>query len=169
MADADLRQLPRHDQGVLAAGLLVFIASFFPYYGYSLSGKAPGNVFGFSTSHSWTAWHSYATVGLLLILAATIVAAVQVFAASSLPEMPVSWNLVVLGLSALGTLLFILRSFTLDSGDIGPLSYGLKWGAYVVMILCLAHTAFAFLRMRAAGESMPWAQHGGAAPQPPAA
>jgi hypothetical protein len=75
----------------------------------------------------------------------------------------------VLGLSALGTFLYILRSFTLDSGDIGPLSYGLKWGAYVVTILSLAHTAFAFLRMRAAGEPMPWAQHGGPAAQPPAA
>ena len=168
MAQTDVRQLPRNDQGVLAAGVLVFIASFFPYYGYSLSGKV-GNPLGINASHSWTAWHSYATLGLLLVLAATIVAAVQVFAGESLPEMPVSWNLVVLGLSALGTLLFIIRSFTLDSGDIGPLSYGLKWGAYVVMILCLAHTAFAFLRMREAGEPMPWAQHGDPAAQPPAA
>ena len=169
MTERDLRQMPRNDQGVLAAGLLVFIASFFPYYGVSLSGKATGGFFTGSVSHSVTSWHSYATVGLLLVLAATVLAAVQVFAGASLPQAPVSWNIVVLGLSALGTLLYIIRSFTLDHGDVGPLSYGLKWGAYVVILLCLAHTAFAFLRMRAAGEPMPWAQQGGAAPQPPAA
>jgi hypothetical protein len=90
MKQADLRQLPRNDQGVLAAGVLVFIASFFPYYGFKLSGKVPGNVFGVSASDSVTSWHSYATVGLLLVLAATMIAAVQVLAADSLPEMPVS-------------------------------------------------------------------------------
>jgi hypothetical protein len=169
MTERDLRQLPRNDQGVLAAGLLVFIASFFPYYGVSLSGKASGGLFPGGVSHSVTSWHSYATVGLLLVLAATIVAAIAVFARGSLPEIPISWNLVALGLSGLGTLLYIIRSLTLDSGDVGPLSYGLKWGAYVVILLCLAHTAFAFMRVRAAGEPMPWAQHGGAAPQPPAA
>jgi hypothetical protein len=169
MAERDLRQLPRNDQGVLAAGVLVFIASFFPYYGYSLSGSFAGAPLGIGGSHSWTAWHSYATFGLLLVLAAAIVAAVQALAADSLPDMGVSWSMVVLGLSALGTLLFVVRSFTLDSGTIGPLSYGLKWGAYVVMVLCLAQTAFAFLRVRATGESMPWAHHGGAAPTSPAA
>jgi hypothetical protein len=169
MAERDLRQLPRNDQGVLAAGVLVFIATFFPYYGYSLSGSFAGTPLGIGGSHSWTAWHSYATLGLLLVLAAAVVAAVQTLAADSLPEIGVSWSMVVLGLSALGTLLFIIRSFTLDSGNIGPLSYGLKWGAYVVMVLCLAQTAFAFLRVRATGEPMPWAHHGGAAPTSPAA
>ena len=31
MSQGDLRALPRDDQGVLAAGVLAFIASFFPY------------------------------------------------------------------------------------------------------------------------------------------
>jgi hypothetical protein len=168
MESSDFRQLARNDQGVLVAGVLALIASFFPYYGYSVSGKA-GNLLGFNSSHSWTAWHSYATFALLLMVAATAIAAAQVFAKESLPDIGVSWNLLVLGLSALGALLFIVRSFSFDSGDIGPLSYGLKWGAYVVMILMLAQTAFAFLRVRAAGEAMPWVQHGGAAPHPPTA
>jgi hypothetical protein len=167
MAAPDVRSLPRNDQGLIAAGVLAFIASFFPYYGYSVSGRS-GDLLGFNASHSWTAWHSYATLALLLVIAATVIAAAQVFSGESLPQIGVSWNIVVLGVSALGTLLFIIRSFTFDSGDIGPVSYGLKWGAYVVMILCIAQAVFAYLRVRAAGEAMPW-QQSGAAPHPPTA
>lgn len=162
MAQVDFRTLPRNEQGVLVAGALAIIASFFPYYGASV------NAAGFHGSSSTSAWHSYATLALILIIAATAVAAVQVFSAGSLPQTAMSWNFIVLALSAAGTVLLIIRSFTLDHGSIGGLSYGLKWGAYVLMILCVAQTAFAFLRMRAAGEAMPWA-HGGAAPHPPAA
>jgi len=111
-----------------------------------------------SGSASTSAWHSYATLALLLLLAATVVAAVQVFGGANLPETGASWNLIVVGLSGLGTLLLIIRSFTLDHGDVAGFSYGLKWGAYVLMILALAQTAFAYLRLRAAGESMPWQQ-----------
>lgn len=101
-------------------------------------------------------------------MAATVVAAVQVFSAGSLPQTAMSWNFIVLALSALGTVLLIIRSFTLDHGNIAGFSYGLKWGAYVLMILCVVQTAFAFLRMRASGDAMPWAQ-GGTASHPPAA
>lgn len=154
MESSDFRQLGRNDQGILAAGVLAFIASFFPYYGASVSAG------GFHGSASTSAWHSYATLALLLVIAATVVAAVQVFARESLPQANVSWNFIVLALSALGTLLLVIRSFTLDHGSVGGFSYGLKWGAYVLMILCLVQTAFAFLRMRASGDAMPWAQGG---------
>jgi len=126
------------------------------------------NAGGFHGSSSTSAWHSYATLALLLVIAATVVAAVQMFSPTSLPQTSTSWNFVVLALSGVGTVLLIIRSFTLDHGDIGGLSYGLRWGAYVLMILCVVQTAFAFLRMRAAGDAMPWTQ-GGAAPSPPAA
>jgi hypothetical protein len=164
----DVRQLPRNDQAVLGLGILIFIASFFPFYGVSVKSG------GFSGSSSVTSWHSYATVALLLLLLATILAAVQLFAGSNLPEIPVSWNLIVLGLSALGTLLYILRAFTLDSGNSSGFSYGLKWGAYVVMILALLQVVFAFLRTREAGDAMPWEHRGtaagsGDAPPPPPA
>ena len=162
MAQPDFRTLPRNDQGVLAAGVLAFIASFLPYFGASV------DAFGVHRSSSTSAWHSYATLALFLIVAATVVAAVQVFSPDSLPQASMSWNFVVLALSALGTVLLIIRSFTLDHGDLGGISYGLRWGAYVLMILCVVQTVFAFLRMRAAGDPMPWAQ-GGAASKPPAA
>src|SRR5213595_2306436 len=118
MDQNDIKSLPRNDQGVLAAGVLALIASFFPFYGVSV------NAAGFSGSSSISTWHSYATLGILLVLAATVLAAVQVFAGSSLPELPVSPNFLVAGLSALGTLLIILRAFTYDTASAPGASVG---------------------------------------------
>jgi hypothetical protein len=166
MDSNDIKSLPRYDQGLLASGILLFILSLFlPYYGFDVKGPASDFIGG---GDSTSAWHSYGTFALILLLAATIIAAILIFSSSALPELPVGWNVVVLGLSALGTLLFIIRSFTYDSGDLGGVSYGLEWGAYVLMLLALAHTVFAFLRTRAAGDAMPWDSRGTAAP-PPAA
>jgi hypothetical protein len=153
----DLRSLNRNDQVVLGAGVLAFIASFFPFYGVTI------NVGGFSGSSSIDTWHSYAILGILLVIAATLLAAAQVFASGSLPELPVSANFLVAGLSALGTLLIIVRGFTYDTASAPGGSVGLKWGFYVVMILCLVQVAFAVMRLRASGEQMPWqaTSHGG--------
>jgi hypothetical protein len=119
---------------------------------------------GISGSSSITTWHSYAVLGILLVLAATVLAGVQVFAGSSLPSMPMSANFLVAGLSALGTLLIIIRGFTYDTASAPGASVGLKWGFYVVMIVCLAQVAFAAMRLRESGEAMPWHSHGSAAP-----
>src|SRR5690349_13828662 len=153
----DLQSLDRNDQVILGAGVAAFIASFFPYWGVSVSGGILGHA-----SSSVTAWHSYATLGLLFVLAATAVAAMLIFNRAALPESPMSWNFVVLGLSAIGTALLIIRSFTLQSGHIGGFSYGLKWGAYVLMIICVVQSVFAFLRFRASGEAFPWEGTGSA-------
>lgn len=162
----DMRSMPRIDLALIGLGVLVFIASFFPWYGYNF------NFGGFgSGSASINSWHSWAVLALLLLLAGTVVAAVLIFAGANLPRLPVSWNFVVLALIALGTLIYIIRTFTLDtaSGDGG--SVGLKWGAYVVMIFALAQTVVAFLRLRESGEAMPWqggaATSGGSAGAPP--
>jgi hypothetical protein len=157
----DVRQLPRWDQGVLAAGVLVFIFSFFPYYGASYQGD----------STSVTAWHGWAFVALLFLLAAAVLAAVQIFSGGSLPETAVGWNVVVAALAVVGFIILVIRSFTLDSGNFLGVDYGLQWGAYLLMIAALAEVAFAALRFRESGESLPWQNRGGAAapPPPPAA
>lgn len=162
MDQNDIKNLPRSDQGVLAAGLLAFIASFFPFYGVSI------DIGPFSGSSSINTWHSYAVLGILLVIAATVLAAMQVFAASSLPDMPVSGNFLVAGLSALGTLLIIVRGFTYDTVSGPGGSLGLRWGFYVVMIFCLAQVVFTAMRLRASGEAMPWHHDSGAAAPPSA-
>ena len=154
----DVRSLPRWDQGLLGAGVLVFIFSFFPYYGASYRGD----------STSVTAWHGWAFVALLFLLAAVIIAAVQIFSTSSMPEMPISYNVVVTALAAIGFVILVIRSFTLDSGNFLGVDYGLRWGAWLLMIAALAEVAFAYLRFRESGEALPWQNRsGGATPPPP--
>jgi len=162
MDQNDIANMPRNDQAVLGLGVLVFIASFFPYYG------ASGSFLGQHASSSTTAWHSYATLALLLLIASTAVAAVKVFGGANLPDLPVGWNMIVLGLSALGTVLLIIRSFTLDSGHIAGFEYGLRWGAYVLMVLAVLHTFVAYMSTRASGEAMPWASSSSDSTAPPA-
>jgi hypothetical protein len=164
MPAPDLRQLPRNDQLLLGAGVLAFIASFFPFYGISFDAGAFG-----SGSSSVTAWHSYGTLGVLLVIAAVILAAILVFSRTTLPDVPVSWNVILVGLAALGTLLIILRGFTYNTASAPGASIGLKWGAYVVMILCLAFTALAVMRLRSSGDSMPWQQTTAPPASPPTA
>ena len=167
MESSDFTQLGRNEQMFLGAGVLVFIASFLPWYGVSYNLSFAG--VHTSGSSSINAWHSYATLGLLLILAATVVAAVMLLAADSLPELPVSWNVVVAGLSVVGAALVVIRSLNLPSASGPGASVGLRWGGWVLIVVCVAHAVLAVLRMREAGESMPWVHHGGAAPHPPAA
>jgi uncharacterized membrane protein len=157
----DVRQLPRWDQGLLASGVLVFIFSFFPYYGASYRGD----------STSVTAWHGWAFVALLLLLAAAVVAAVQIFAGTDLPDLPVTWNVIVTALAAVGFIILVIRSFTLDSGNFLGVDYGLRWGAWLLMLAALAEVAFAVLRFRDSGEALPWQSRSdgdAAAPPPPA-
>jgi hypothetical protein len=142
--------------GTIGAGVAVLIFSFLPYYGVSSSVKIGGRSFG--ASASVTAWHSYATLAILLLLLAAGLLAARAFGGVRLPETVVSVNFAVFALAALGTLLFLLRSFTLPSGGGGGLySYGLKFGAYLVILAALAETACAFLVFRESGEPLPWA------------
>jgi len=166
MESSDFRQLARNDQLFLGAGVLVFIASFLPWYGVSYNLNFAG--IKSSGSASINAWHSYATLGLLLLLAATVVAAVTLLAAESLPEIPVSWNVVVMGLSVVGALLVVIRSLNLPSASGPGASVGLRWGGWVLLIACVAHALLAVIRLRESGEPMPWVHHG-TEPHPPTA
>ena len=167
MESPDIRQLPRNEQWFLGAGVLVFVASFLPWYGVSYNLSFAG--VKSSGSASINAWHSYATLGLLLIVAATVVAAAMAFTVDSLPELPVSWNVVVTGLSVVGALLVVVRSLDLPSVSGPGASVGLRWGGWILLIACIAHAVLAVTRLRASGDAMPWAERGGPAPHPPSA
>jgi hypothetical protein len=161
----DFSSINRNDLGVMIAGAVAFIASFLPYWGFSYKFGGVG------TSASISAWHSYATIGLLLLFAAAIVIAVKTFAAGSLPSnLPVGLHVAAAGLAALGLLLLVLRAFTYPHASVPGGSYGVKWGAYVLFIAGIAEVVFAILGMRESGEEIPGMNRGTAAPPaPPAA
>src|SRR5581483_6591055 len=117
MAQTDLRSMPRNDQAFLGLGVLVLIASFLPWYGYSFSVSVLGR--GISSSGSTTAWHGLAAFGIILMLIATGIVAVQLMTDTTMPQMQVSWNVVVIALDALGALFIVIKSFDLPSAS-GP-------------------------------------------------
>jgi len=169
MPGFDLKQINRNDQGILGAGILFLLLSFFvPFYGVSFKG-----VGGLGASASVTAWHSYGFLGVLLVLIAVGIVAARVFANASLPSLPIGPNLLVAALATLGTLLLLLRGFTYKSASGAGISVGLKWGAYVIFVLAIAVVVFAILNLKASGEKMAWDQtamgSGTAAAAPPAA
>jgi hypothetical protein len=170
MDQNDIKNLSTNDKVFLGSGILLFILSLFlPYYGYSYDGPDIPGVGSVGGSDSTSAWHSWGTFALILMLLALVIGAIIIFSRSTLPEIPVSWNIVVLALSAIGALIFIIRSFTYESGDAGGFSYGLKWGAYVLMVLALVQAVFSYLRTKDAGDAMPWDNRGSAAAPPPPA
>jgi hypothetical protein len=169
---SELRALPPFDLGVLVTGVLIFIASFFPWYGYSTSGATVGGVKLGGTSGSITAWHSYSTLGLLLLLLATIVAAVAMLAPSAAPQLPVGLRWVAAALSVLGGLLYVIRLFSLSHKSINVFglkaSYGVRWGGWVLLVFVLANVVCCVVSALHSDEPVPWQQGGGTPAPPPA-
>lgn len=157
-----VQEINRNDLGVMIAGVVAFIASFLPYVG------ASAHIGPVHVSENANAWHSYAVLGLLLVFAAAIVIAVKTFA--SMPTMPIGLHVLAAGLAALGTLLLIIRAFTVGNEGITGVNVGVRWGGYVLFIAGIAEVVFALMGMRESGERVPWQQGGGGAPaDPPAA
>jgi hypothetical protein len=141
---ADFKSLGKNTQGALIAGGLAIILSFFgSYVTVSYAGHDLGGV---------NAWHSWATLGVLLVIVSTVIVAVQAFAKESLPD-GLPWSLVALATAALGTLLLILRA--LFPGNGGGADAGPGWSAYLLWIAALALTYFTFMLFKASGEKMP--------------
>lgn len=151
MPGFDLKQVSRNDKGVLGAGIVALIFSFIPHY-YGVS----ANILGQHYSSGVSAWHSYAFLGMLLILIATALAAIAVTGAAQLPKLPVGLNLAVAALAGLGTLLVLIRGLTAGSGGGPGYSYGLQWSGYIVILAGVVEVVFSVLNARAAGEKLAW-------------
>ncbi len=147
---ADFKALDKNTQGALIAGGLATIVSFFSAY---IKASYDGKIAGIDLSYGISAWHSYATLGILLVIAATAIIALKAFAADSLPD-GIPWNLAALGAAGLGLLLLILRALTVGGGGSG-VSVGPGWSGYLLWILVATLTWFAFNLFKASGEKMP--------------
>lgn len=155
-ATPSFNSLSRNDQLFLGGSLLAFICTFLPFDGISED--------GFSASEN--AWHGIGVLACILVLLALIAAIANAFAAASVPQLPVSMNVLTLGLMALAFVFFIIRWLTLPSYSGFGIHIGLSlhWGGYVTLIVTALTAAVGFLRFRDSGETAPWQQQGGATP-----
>jgi hypothetical protein len=141
----DFKSLGINTQGAFVAGAVALVFSFFSRFNsIDLGPYGSGGI---------SAWHSYATLGMLLLIVGVAVIAVRVFAAHVLPA-DVPWNLVALVAIVLGTILVILRGLTYDVANPG-------WSGYIVFIATLALSYFAFALFKESGEKIPEFNKGG--------
>ena len=147
---ADFKALDKNVQGAIIAGGVATIVSFISSY---VSVSYDGKVAGLDLSYGISAWHSYATLGILLVIASTAIIAIKASAADSLPD-GIPWNLAAFGAAALGLLLLVLRAFTIGGGGSG-VSVGPGWSGYLLFVAVAALTYFTFTQFKASGDKMP--------------
>ena len=147
MANVGGREVNDNDLGVMAAGAAALIFSFLPYWGVSYRGLGGlgGNI---------TAWHGWALLGVLMLLAAAGIVAARVFGGAEMPTLPVGWHVIVAGLAGLGTFIILIRGLTYPHLSGAGASVGMKWGGYLLVLAGIAETVFAVLAMRASGEKI---------------
>lgn len=148
----DFKSLGKYEQGALVAGALSIIVSFFSAY-IRVSFDGGDAMPGLDTSAGTSAWTSYATLGVLLVVVATTIVALKAFSKESLPP-GVPWSLAALAAAGLGTLLIILRAFTVG-GDGPGFNVGPGWSAWLLFLTTIALTAFTALSFRESGEKLP--------------
>jgi hypothetical protein len=159
----DFKSIGKFEQGALIAGVLALILSFISNY-VTASYDGPGDL---NVSAGTNAWTSYATLGILLVIAATAIVAVKAFARENLPD-GVPWNLAAAALAGVGTLLLILRAVFPGGPDGAGYSIGPGWSGYLLFIAGIALTVFTVLSFRESGEKLPQGNKNNGGTTPPA-
>ena len=160
----DFKSLGKWEQGALISGVVAIILSFISSY-VTASYDGPGSL---SVSDGTNAWTSWATLGILLVIASTVIVALKAFAKENLPD-EVPWSLVALATAGIGTLLLILRAVFPGGPDAPGLSIGPGWSGWLLFIAGIALTAFTFLSFKESGEKIPEINKKDTPPAPPAA
>lgn len=143
----DFKKLDKLDRVVVITAAIALVALFLPWYGVT-SGPFSASVSGFSTSYGW--------LGALLIIAAGVYL-LMLRSGSSMPKTSMGPGVLVLGASALGTLLVIIRWITLPKGGIGgAYSYGPRIGIYFALVAGVVQAVISFKLFKASGEKLPW-------------
>lgn len=120
----DMRTWNIFNKIAVGAGAVALLFSFFnSYIRVSFMGHSAG------VSSAWT---SYATLGMLLILAAVVLVVADTMQPAVLPD-TAPWPLIIGGASALGTFLVLLRGLTWSDSALGA-SVGLGWSGWIVII-----------------------------------
>lgn len=150
----DPNSISKMDWGVIGAGAIAFVALFLPWYGFSsgISGDSfSGSVSGWGTSYGW--------LGALLIIASGAYLFLQ-RSKFDLSKISFGPGVVILGASAVGTLIVALRWITLPSGNgsagAASYSYGAGSGIILTLIVGLIQVGCAYKLFRASGEAIPW-------------
>jgi hypothetical protein len=153
----DLSKLKNGQRIILAAGILLFIDLFLPWFHWSVG--VPGFYIGvgsLNAFHYFLAWF-----GSFCAIAAAVIIALKVFANMKINAGALKVEHLALALSALG-FLFILISLLANTSHLG-------WALFVGLIISAGLTYGAFLAMKEEGLALNdfKALGGGGTPPPP--
>jgi hypothetical protein len=146
-AKALLQGAHRFDLGIIAAGVIAFLAGFMPFY------TASASFAGHSVSGSWSAWHGFfGWFGVLVALAGAVLVTLPLFKVS----VPVSLYQAAVAVFGLALVCLVLSLFVTPSGaDCGGASaFGIDcnsghgFGYWLALLAVLAGGALSFMRMR---------------------
>jgi hypothetical protein len=124
----DLNKLSTSDKIVAGSGLLLFIASFLPWFGIEGFSGANGN--------GWDVGFLWGGIPALLGLACAGVVLASKLGDVKLPDLPVTWGQAILGAGALSALLVLLKLLLgYEVCGFGEcLDLDRKWGLFVASI-----------------------------------
>jgi hypothetical protein len=150
-------KLTTSDKVVAGSGLLLFIASFLPWFGFE----------GFSESgNGWDVGFFWGGIPALLGLAAAGVVLATKLGDVKLPDLPITWGQAILAAGALSALIVVLKLLIghEECGGGFCFDFDRKWGLFVAAIAAIGLAAGGFLKFQE-GDDAPAAPGGtGTAP-----
>ena len=137
----DLSKLSKSDQLVAGGGLVLFIASFLPWFKVE--------VFGFSeTGNGWDVGFFWGGIPALLGLAAAAAVLANKLKDVELPELPISWGQAFLAAGAVSAAIVVLK---LIIGEDPSEVVDRSWGLFLATIAALAFAAGGYLKFQEDG------------------
>ena len=137
--------LSTNERGVLIAGAVAALLSFFPGY-ITVTFDGPG------FDESYSAWTGSATVGMVLLLGGAALIGIEALSDGTLPEV-VPWHLIAVAAAVLGTLSIILRALTAGSSAPGA-NVGPGWSGWLLFVAAISLTVFAVRSFRVSDEAL---------------
>jgi len=146
-AKAMLQEAHKFDLGIIAAGVVAWIAGFMPFYTASVSAGAFGASVSVSAYHGFFGWFA-----VWVALAGAVIVAVSLFGV----KLPVATHLAAVGAFGLSLLCLVLALFVFpgggcgDAGGLGGISCdtGHGFGYWLAVIAVVAGLVLAVLRMQ---------------------
>ena len=143
----DLSKLSTSDKIIAGSGLVLFIASFLPWFGISIEG------FGSESGNGWDIGFLWAGIPALLGLAAAGIVLATRLGTAEAPRLPITWGQAFLAAGALSALLVVLK-LLIGHEEVG-FDLDREWGLYVAALAAIAFAIGGFLKFQEESTGRP--------------
>jgi len=137
----DLSKLTTSDKLIAGSGIVLFIASFLPWFTADVEGFDVGDANGWDVGFGW------AGLPALLGLAAAAIILVTKLGTADMPDLPISWGQAFLGAGALSALLVVLKLLMGEDGN-DFVKVDRAWGLFLAAIAALAFAGGGYLKFQ---------------------